>query len=105
MNPLEVLGLEPGDTVSVATVRESYEQRFTQFDPEAWRASGDEASSWAAQARAYVSAAYRKVQTVEGIERYASRWREEQRTAPLALDEVFDDEDTEDLDVVDLDPA
>lgn len=105
MNPLEVLGLEPGDTVSVATVRESYEQRFAQFDPEAWRASGDEARSWAAQARAYVSAAYRKVQTVEGIERYAARWREEQRTAPLALDEVFDDEDTEDLDVVDLDPA
>jgi hypothetical protein len=91
MNPLEVLGLEMGDTVTVATVREAYEQRFAQFDPEAWQASGDEARSWAAQARAYVSAAFRKVQTAEGVEKYATRWRDDQDTAPNAL--RADDED------------
>ena len=96
MNPLEVLGLEMGDTVTVATVREAYEQRFAQFDPEAWQASGDEARSWAAQARAYVSAAFRKVQTAEGVQKHATRWRDDHDTAPNSLrqaeDEAEDDE-------------
>lgn len=94
MNPLEVLGLEPGDTVTFATVREAYEQRFAQFDPAAWAASGPEAGAWAAQARAYVSAAYRKAQTQEGVEKYAARWRADPDDPPTDLEAAYEEEDT-----------
>lgn len=109
MNPLEVLGLEPGDTVSVATVREAFQQRFAQFDPGVWESKGDAARGLAIQARGYVSAAYRKVRTVEGIETYAARWRDQHRAAADAprrfAREGADDEASEGSDSGDDDLA
>ncbi len=94
MNPLEVLGLEPGSTVSLSTIHEAYEQRTAQFDPEGWKGSGQQAQRWAQAARDEVSEAYRELQTRGDIEEHAACWR-------TGEDE---DEDYEDADTAPLDP-